>query len=115
MIPENIAKVSALSEFIPRHFFVYVCGATALLDPMPPHCWRFRDHTHAHTLGRTSLDEGSARRRDDKTQHSQDIPMPPAGFEPAIPASERLQIHAVDLAAAWIGTKTHEDLIHKGL
>ena len=38
-----------------------------------------------------------------------------AGFEPAIPASERLQIHAVDRAAAGIGTKTHEDLIHKGL
>jgi len=52
MIPENIAKVSALSESIPRHFYVYVCGATALLGPMPPHFRKFRDHTHKHTLTR---------------------------------------------------------------
>ena len=72
MIPENIAKVSALSESIPRHFCVYMCGATALLGPMLLHCWKFREitHTHTHTrararsLGGTSLDEGSACRRD---------------------------------------------------
>ena len=29
--------------------------------------------------------------------------MPPAGFEPAIPASERPQSHALDRAAAGIG------------
>jgi hypothetical protein len=30
--------------------------------------------------------------------------MPPAGFESAIPASERPQTHALDLAATGIGT-----------
>jgi hypothetical protein len=30
--------------------------------------------------------------------------MPPAGFEPAIPASERPQNHAVDRVATAIGT-----------
>ena len=31
--------------------------------------------------------------------------MPPAGFEPAIPASERPQTHALDHAATGIGIK----------
>ena len=32
--------------------------------------------------------------------------MPPAGFEPAIPASERLQAYAVDKAATGIVSYT---------
>jgi hypothetical protein len=32
--------------------------------------------------------------------------MPPSGFEPAIPASERPQTHALDRAATGIGRKT---------
>ena len=31
--------------------------------------------------------------------------MPPAGFEPAIPANERLQTHVLDRAATGIGSK----------
>jgi hypothetical protein len=31
--------------------------------------------------------------------------MPPAGFEPAIPASERPQTHSLDSAATGIGTQ----------
>jgi hypothetical protein len=31
--------------------------------------------------------------------------MPPAGFDPAIPASERPQIHALDRAATGIGDR----------
>ena len=30
--------------------------------------------------------------------------MPPAGFEPTIPASERPQTHTLDSTATWIGT-----------
>jgi hypothetical protein len=30
--------------------------------------------------------------------------MPPAGFEPPIPAGERLQTHPLDLSAAGIGS-----------
>jgi hypothetical protein len=54
-------------------------------------------------LGRVSLDELSARRRDIlplNTQHSRQTLMPPAGFEPTIRASERPQIHAFDRAAS---------------
>ena len=32
--------------------------------------------------------------------------MSPAGFEPAIPASERQQTHALKSAATWIGNIT---------
>jgi len=49
-------------------------------------------HTHTHTLGRTPLDEWSARRRDQylttHNTHKIQTPMLPAGSEPAIPASE---------------------------
>jgi hypothetical protein len=63
-------------------------------------------HTHTHTHGRTSLDEGSARRRDlylHNTQHSQQRDMHAlAWFEPAIPAGERPQTYASERAATWI-------------
>jgi hypothetical protein len=77
-------------------------------------------HTHSdtrtHTIGRTPLDEGSARRRDlhltthntDKTETS----IPPKGFEPAIPASEQPQTHASNRSATEIG-KTHPFLRQK--
>jgi len=46
------------------------------------------------TLGRTPLDEWSARRRDPflttHNIHKRRTSVPPAGFQPTIPASERL-------------------------
>jgi hypothetical protein len=54
-----------------------------------------RSHTMTHHSSRTPLDEWSARRRDlyltRHNTHKRDTSRPPAGFEPAIPASERLQ------------------------
>jgi hypothetical protein len=52
------------------------------------------DHTQAHTtVGRTPLDEGSARRRDlylrTQTLYKRQTPMPLVEFEPTIPASAR--------------------------
>jgi len=40
----------------------------------------------------------------DNRQHSQEIDMPQAGIEPAIPASERSQACAVDLAGLAVVT-----------
>jgi hypothetical protein len=59
------------------------------------------------TLGRTPLDGGSARRRElylttHKIYKRQTF-MPAAGFDPAIPASERPQTHSLDRAATGIG------------
>ena len=54
----------------------------------------FVDHTQRHsTVGRTPLDEWSARRRDlylkTHDTHNRQISMPPVGFEPKISAGER--------------------------
>jgi hypothetical protein len=59
------------------------------------------------TVGRTSLDEWSARRRDlyltTHNTHKRLTSMPPSGFESAISASERRQTYALDRAATAIG------------
>jgi len=58
------------------------------------------------TLGRTPLDEGSAERPlPDNNQRSQEIDIHAlGGSEPPIPGSERPQTHALDRAAAELGT-----------
>ena len=56
------------------------------------------------TVGRTPLDDWSARRTDlYLTTLTTDI-HPPAGFEPAIPANEGPQTHVSDRGAAGIGS-----------
>jgi len=58
------------------------------------------------------LKERSARRRalylTTNNTHTRHTSMPPEGFEPAIPASERPQTHALDRAAAEIGYEFRE-------
>jgi len=68
-------------------------------------------HTHTHTLGRIPLDKGSARCRDLylTTHNTHKTFMSPAGFEPAIPASELSQIHALHRAATGIGDVLSSD------
>ena len=67
------------------------------------------DHTqwHTHTIGRNPLDEGSASCRDlylaTHNTHERATSMPPAGFQPSIPASERPQTLALDRAPTGIG------------
>jgi hypothetical protein len=70
------------------------------------------DHTQAHTtVGRTPLDEGSARRRDlsltTQTLYKRQTSIPPVGFEPWILASARPQTYASDGAATGIGTSAN--------
>ena len=62
----------------------------------PPHCQGFTITLRHATRGRTFLDEWSNTL---KRQTS----MTPAGFEPAIPASERPQTHALESAATGTG------------
>ena len=82
----------------------YVCLAQFVIPPPP---WRnisqrvrafslSRLHDHRHTtVGRTPLDEWSARRRDlymtTHNTHNRLTSMLPAGFESSIPVSERPQ------------------------
>ena len=73
----------------------------------PPHCPGFTITLRHTTLDTTPLDEWSVRRRDlylaAHNTHKRQTSMPPAGLEPAIPASERPQTHALDGAATGIG------------
>jgi hypothetical protein len=69
-------------------------GLTAPSGPRPPHCRGFTITLRHTTFGRAHLDEGPASRRDlyltTHNTHKRHTPMPPAGFEPAIPADPRL-------------------------
>jgi hypothetical protein len=68
----------------------------------------FLDHTQRRTtVGRTPLDECSARRRDlyltTQDTHNRQISMPPVGFEPTNSTVERTQTYALDGAANGTG------------
>ena len=70
--------------------------------------FRFLDHTERRTtIGRTPLDEWSARRRDlyltTHNTHNRQTSIPPVGFEPTISAGERPQTYALDRAATGTG------------
>ena len=71
---------------------------------------RFLDYTQRHkTVGRTALDDGSARRRDlyltTHNTYMRQISMFLAGFEPAIPVTERPQTLALDCWGTGIGQR----------
>jgi hypothetical protein len=74
--------------------------------PGPPHYRSFTITLRHTTLGGTTLDEWSARRRDlyqtTHNIHKRQTSMPPADFEPEIPASQRPQTYGLDRAATAI-------------
>ena len=87
---------------------LYGCGPTpAMVSPFT----RFIDHTQRPTtVGRTHLDEWSARRTDlylttHNTHNRQTsmLPPPPVGFEPAASADERPQTYSLARAVTGIG------------
>ena len=70
----------------------------------------FLEHTQRRiTVGRTPLDEWSARRRDlNLTIHNtpnRQTSMPPVGFEPTISAGERPQTYALDRTTTGTGVQ----------
>ena len=69
---------------------------------------RFLDHTQRRsTVGKTPLDEWSARRKDlyltTHNTHNRQTSMPPVGFEPTISAGERPQTYTLDRGATGTG------------
>jgi hypothetical protein len=77
---------------------------------------RFLDHTQRRTrVGRTPLDEWSARRRDlyltTHNTHIRQMSMPQVGFKPTISADEPPQTYALDRVAT--GTGYSVTLMHK--
>jgi len=78
--------------------------------PRPLYCRGFTITLRHTRVGRTPLDEWPALRRDlyltTNNIHKRQTSMPPVGFEPTIPKSERPQIHDLDRAATGIGCLT---------
>ena len=77
--------------------FLWRCGPTRVKTSS---FLRFLDHTQRRiTVGRTPLDEWSARRRDlyltTHNTHNRQTSMPPVGFEPTIAAGERPKTYAL--------------------
>ena len=116
---KDITKsVMAVNEFIFHEsqiffFWLWRCDPTLVLASS---FLRFLDHTQLRTtVGRTPLDELSARRRDlyltTHNIHNRQTSMPPVGFEPTISAGERLQTYALGRAAT--GTGIHHRIQHR--
>ena len=87
------------------YFFLWRCGPTRATASS---FIRFLDHTQRRTaVGKTPLDEWSARRRDlyltTHNTHNRQTSMPPVGFEPTISAGKRPQTYALDRAATGTG------------
>ena len=99
----------ATSKGCQRRFF-FCCGAATQRGSWPSHFWVFLDHTQRRsTVGRTPLDEWSARRRDlyltTHNTHTRQTSMPPVGFESTVSAGERPQTYVLDHAATGTGIK----------
>ena len=87
-------------------FLLWRCDPTRV---MASSFLRFLDHTQRRTtVGRSPLNEWSARRRDlyltTHNTHNRQTSMPPVGFEPTISAGERPQTYALDRAATGTGS-----------
>jgi hypothetical protein len=81
----------------------------------PPHCLYFEITLRHSTIGMIPLDEWSAHCRDlyliTHNTHKIQISTTPARFEPAIPASERPQTHALDRETTGIGASFQTKII----
>jgi hypothetical protein len=95
----------------PTEMYFFFHGATAPSGPQSPPFWGFTITLRQTTLGRTPLDERSARRTDlyltTQNTHKKQTSTPPAVLELAIPASNRLQTQALGRAATGIGTELY--------
>ena len=94
------------SDYNYKMFFLWLDSPSGPRPPVVEVSW---SHSVTHALGRTLLDEWSARRRAlylrTHNTHKKQTSMPPVGFEPAIAPSERPQTYAVDRAATGIGIR----------
>jgi hypothetical protein len=89
--------------------FVCFSGTAAQRGIWRPRSTRFLDHTQRRTtVGRTPLDEWSARRRGlyltTHNTHNRQTSMPPVEFEPTIAVGEWPQTYALDRAVTGTGT-----------
>ena len=99
--------ILTLTNFLRFSHSIIFSWLYSLGGQRPPRCWGFEITLRHTTLGRTPLDEWSARRRNvyltTHNTHKRQTTVLPASSEPAIPASERPQTHALGRAATGIG------------
>ena len=101
----NLIEFRLLIEVTVVVFLPPRCNSPPSSGPWPPDYPGFTITLRHTTLGRTPLDEWSARRTDPYlTALKRKTSVPPVGFEPAIPGSERSQTHVLDRAATGIGS-----------
>jgi len=110
----NISK----KIYIYIYIYIYIFRHITAFSGPGPSLYRDFNITRRHTtLSRTSLDEWSARRRDlyltKHNTHNRQTSIPSEGFEPAIPANERQQIHALALPVTGIYCKQTLSLQNK--
>ena len=91
--------------------FGFVFGATAPQWAKPSSFPKFPDHTQRRTtVGRTPLDQWSARGRDlyltTHNTHKRQTSMPLVGFEPTISAGERPQTYVLARVATGTGVSS---------
>ena len=108
----TIHQSKCLKRVLKHHFSKQIFFFPVTLRPnvgsWPPHSWGLVDHTQRrNTVGRTPLEEWSARLRDlyltKHDTHNRQKSMPPVGFEPTISVGERPQTYALDRAATGTG------------
>ena len=88
-------------------YFLWRCDPTRVMGSS---FLRFLEYTQRRTtVGRTPLDEWSARRRDlyltTHNNHNRQTSLPPVGIEPTISAGDRPQTYALNRAATGTGDK----------
>jgi hypothetical protein len=82
-------------------------GSTAPSGQGPPNCRGFTITLRHTTLGRTPLESIPTHRPlTTHNTHKRQTSKPPAGFEHAVPASERPQMRTLDRVASGIGKNT---------
>jgi len=90
-------------------FIFFLHGTTVPSEPRPSYYRPFTITLRHTALGSTPLGQCLVSRRDlyltTHNNHNRQTTMPPAEFEPAVPASERPQAHALDRAATGTGTQ----------
>ena len=110
LLPMRATRPPHLLCYCDKSYIIFFFfGAATQRGSWPPHSWGFLDHTQRRTtVGRTLLDEWSARRRDHylttHNTHNRQTSMPQVGFEPTISAGERPQTYVLDRAATGTGT-----------
>jgi len=103
-----------LSVFYCSHHmaFLFLLWRCDPMRAMASSFLRFLDHTQRRTtVGRTPLDEWSARRRDlyltTHDTHNRQISMPPVRFKPTISADKRPETYALDCAGTGTGKRSN--------